>query len=456
VNVLAAAATVEARAEPRREGINWRLPVYGLLLFLPFSGIPIVLSYPDTQLAVVAKDVLFVLPAYGAFLLARSGLGWSFPAAPLLPIAAFAALVAVQSLPQLGRPLVPLIGAKVWLFTIPLLFLGYHLPRSRAQLRRLFAAMSVTGLVPAVVGIVEAALLDNGRGDLVYPWYGRAAQAVTQNFFDAGYSSGTRFLRVPSTFSFSAQFYDFLAALLVASFTWLCLGGRGRALAVLGVTLVASLTCGVRAGLVMTPLLLLMVMLFGRSARDARSSTVVLAAAGLFAAGAVALSASGLFALATRIGLAEAGSGFLAGLPRALGLTLTGFGTGYATGASRYALGGEAPLVSAAGQSFSESWWVKVVLELGLPGLAIVALLMGWLLVLGYRSHRAVADPRLRQVSAALLAFLLWTLVYMTKGVELDLDPINVYFWLFAGILIRLPLLPEEEHGHAALETSRA
>ena len=86
----------------------------------------------------------------------------------------------------------------------------------------------------------------------------------------------------------------------------------------------------------------------------------------------------------------------------------------------------------------------QVVLELGLPGLAGAAALMGWLLVGGYRSHRRIADPGLRQVSAALLAFVLWTLVYLTKGAEIDLDPINVYFWLFAGILLRLPLLQEE------------
>jgi hypothetical protein len=305
--------------------------------------------------------------------------------------------------------------------------------------------MCVAGFVPAVIGIVEAVLLDSGRGDLVYPWYGRAAAAVTQNFFDAGSSSGTHFLRVPSTFSYSAQFYDFLAAMIVAALAWLALGGRLRALAALAVALVAACTCGVRAAFVMTPFLLLATLLIGRFDRRARGVTVAVAGATLIGGGAVALGASGLLALSTRVGLAEAGDGFFAGLPRALGITLTGFGTGYATGASRYALGGALPLNLAAGETFSESWWVKVVLELGVAGLAAAAVLMGWLLVTGYRAYRRLADPRLRQVSAALLAFLLWTLVYLTKGAEIDLDPINVYFWLFAGILLRLPRLEEAE-----------
>jgi hypothetical protein len=436
-----APAVPEAPAVRVAAALDWRWPVYGLLLFLPFSGIPIILSYPNTQFTVLLKDVLFIVPAYAAFAFAGIRQGWSFPGAPVVPMAAFAAIVAVESVQQLANPLVPLIGAKVWLFTMPLVFLGYHLPRSRSDLRRLLAVTAVVGLVPAALGIAEAILLDGGRGDLVYPWYGSAAQAVTQNFFDAGATSGTLFLRVPSTFSFSAQFYDFLAAMIVVAFGWFTLGGRWPALACLGVTLLAAFTCGVKATIVMTPLLLGLTVLIGRAPRGARGSTVVLAGIGLFAVGAMALEASGLVALSTQTGLTEASQGFFTGLPRALGTTLTGFGTGYATGASRYALGNALPLSLASGQGFSESWWVKVVLELGLPGLVGAAVLMGWLLVAGYRSHRRVADPGLRQVSAALLAFLLWTLVYLTKGAEIDLDPINVYFWLFAGILLRLPSL---------------
>jgi hypothetical protein len=40
-----------------------------------------------------------------------------------------------------------------------------------------------------------------------------------------------------------------------------------------------------------------------------------------------------------------------------------------------------------------------------------------------------------------MIAFLLWNLVYMTKGGWIDIDPINVYFWLFAGMLLRAAAL---------------
>ena len=94
--------------------------------------------------------------------------------------------------------------------------------------------------------------------------------------------------------------------------------------------------------------------------------------------------------------------------------------------------------------AFSESWWVKVILELGVPGLLLFAALLGWLVVRAYRAHRAVRDPRLIAVSAALLGFVIWVVLYLTKGPAIDLDPVNVYFWLFAGVLLRLPTFSRE------------
>ncbi|HVH51290.1 MAG TPA: hypothetical protein VM690_04030, partial [Gaiellaceae bacterium] len=62
-----------------------------------------------------------------------------------------------------------------------------------------------------------------------------------------------------------------------------------------------------------------------------------------------------------------------------------------------------------------------------------------------FRAHRALHDPRLRVVSAALIAFLLWDLVSAAKQQYLDLDPLNVYFWLLLGVLAKLPTLDAAE-----------
>jgi hypothetical protein len=131
---------------------------------------------------------------------------------------------------------------------------------------------------------------------------------------------------------------------------------------------------------------------------------------------------------------------FVHGFSRAFDLTLTGVGTGADTNASRYAFG-QAGGFSGVGGTWYESWYVKAALELGVAGLLLVFLTFGAILIQGWRAHRSLHDPGLRAVSAALLAFLVWNLIYGIKGQYMDFDPINVYFWLFAGIVMKLPAL---------------
>ena len=49
---------------------RWRWPLYALLVYLPVSGIAILAAYPgrtDRAVAILAKDFLFVIPAYALF-----------------------------------------------------------------------------------------------------------------------------------------------------------------------------------------------------------------------------------------------------------------------------------------------------------------------------------------------------------------------------------------------------
>jgi hypothetical protein len=421
--------------------VHWRWSLYGLLVFLPVSGIPIIATYPNTQVAVLLKDILFVIPAYMGFLVSREPHGWSFPGAPVLLLAGFAALVGIEMIPGLSNVLVPLIGAKVWLFYIPLLFLGYHLLDSRAQASRLLAVMSAVGMIPLVLGIVEAALLNTGRATMVYSWYGLAASSATQEFARVGgVGLGVQLFRVPSTFSFVTQYYDFCSAMVVVTFAWWQLSGRRWRAALWGVSLVASFTSGARSAFIMTPFLVSLLLLLGSSLRRKAVLAAVLSASVLTAGTVLGLGAGAAVSGAAQVGVVEVGVSLVAGLPAALRLTLVGLGTGQATQAAHYALGAQ----TVGWNSYlmvSESWWVKAVLELGLAGLAVVVALATWVLVLGYRSHARLLDPTLRCLSGGLLAFLVWTFVFLTKGYVIDLDPVNVYFWLFAGILFGLPRL---------------
>ena len=89
----------------------------------------------------------------------------------------------------------------------------------------------------------------------------------------------------------------------------------------------------------------------------------------------------------------------------------------------------------------SENFYAKVVYELGIPGLLIVVALFASILRTGYFNCRLVNDPLLKGFSAALLSFFIVVIVDSLKAQPLDFDPINVYFWMFAGLSAKLASL---------------
>src|SRR5262249_12084473 len=221
-----------ARPEPRRRGARgsagaaragggmidaltrrWRWPLYGLLVYIPVSGLAVLAAYPgrtDRAVAILAKDFVFVIPAYALFVgycLQHRKKFW-FKVAPPVLIGLLALVVAAQAFtPNLPTPLVGLIGIKVWLFYIPLFFLGYWLVRDRAHLFTVFGVMSLVALLPAVIGLVTVVLYYTGHAQTVYNAYGDSAAPATQNFTTFVLSHGCTIRRVPSTFSFFYQYY---------------------------------------------------------------------------------------------------------------------------------------------------------------------------------------------------------------------------------------------------------
>jgi hypothetical protein len=140
----------------------------------------------------------------------------------------------------------------------------------------------------------------------------------------------------------------------------------------------------------------------------------------------------------------EFDSVFVQGFQQAIAMTQLGLGTGSDTNASRYAFSTATTFTGAAG-TWYESWYVKALLELGVVGLVVVVALVGTMVVRGLRAHHELRDPRLRAVSAAILAYLIWNAIYGIKGQYIDLDPTNVYFWLLAGIAAKLATIERTE-----------
>jgi hypothetical protein len=435
---------------------NWRWSIYGLLCYLPVSGIAILVSYGTSRgeraVALLAKDFVFIIPAYVGFLwyfVKRRRKFW-FPGAPLVLFGLLALIVLIQAFnPDLPNHLVGLIGIKIWLFYIPLFFLGYYLVQSRRQLFTLLGAMGALAIVPAVIGIVEAIMYWSGYSQTVWSAYGGASLAATQNHTTFVLPGGCTISRVPSTFSFFYQYYLFLAAMIAVAYAW-WRGGRpaGRQLkfggALVGLLLVAVFTSGLRGAFLFIPVLVLLML--GLSWKSANRIPVLAVGGGLCAFGALAVvmgtAVCGVTSHVTKtIGIEGPQLG-PHGIQSAVHKTWLGLGAGADSTGARYAF----PNVTLKTNfgTLQEPWYIKTYLELGVFGLIIVLALLLTILVRGIQVHRRLRDPRLKVVSAALVALIVLVLLYNAKAQYLDFDPMNVYFWLFAGILMRLPLLQDE------------
>ena len=327
--------------------LSWRLAVVLALAYLPVQGLLWVALYPHTAPAALAKDFLFVIPAYIGFFYwcIKSKRNFVFPGFPLLAVVLLAGLVIAEIFnPLLDSLLVGLVGAKVWLFYIPMAFLGYQLVRSRSDLDRLLKIICLTAIIPAVVGIAEAILYYTGHSHFVYSLYGSAASAATQGFAAISVG-GAGFRRVPSTFSFVAQYYIFMTSMVAFGYAWwrraaTASWSRRWRLAVWLLFLAAALTSGARGALPFVPLLLVAILLIdGRLGFSSIGLFAALAAGLVLMIALVGASATGTVSDLVTNARVQLHTVFITGLREASHHVLLGTGTGSDTNAARYVSG---------------------------------------------------------------------------------------------------------------------
>lgn len=437
---------------------RWRRGIEFLVLYMPFAG-AISLWMAPNPAPLLFKDFLFVIPLYLTFaLVSTSDISRArIPPAVVALIAVFAAIVLLQVFnPNIAKPIIGAIGAKVWLFYMPMIFIGGAMVRGVDDVVRLLRLIVAVAVVPATVGLVQFSLANIvGYETAIELFYGAAAEAATQGYSQFDY--GAALYRIPSTFTFVAQYGGFCLAMIPAAYALSRLDPsrwwRSFARAVLGLIVVAGLLSGSRGNIVFIPLLLVLIYM-----ADARMSGL-LAVVFLLPTFVLAVFWTAGYDLLAIFGISETlmtgyGSGVvLPSIVESVQKFPMGIGTGMNTGPARHAF-------SLAEQDRFvgyESFYAKAVVELGIPGLLILVALFGTLAYYGLRAHARVRDRRLKSCSAALLAFLVIMMIHSLKGWQVDLDPVNVYFWLYAGILLKLPrIVPEPAHETATPDSTIA
>lgn len=427
--------------------LRWQRGFYGLLVYLPFAGVVTLSLYPWNGLPILHpalyKDWLFVFPTYLGFLAAVVLRRERSPRLERLPTALLIALsllvLAHMANPGVPNALTGLIGAKVWLFYLPLYVLTFRLVASRRDLVLLLRLLVVLAVFPCAVGVAEYVLAQFvGYPALVDAIYGATAVPATQEltYFEVG---GGLIARIPSTFTFATQYFGFTLAMLVPCY----LAGRADPSArwrraarwAFALVVVASFLSGARAAFLFVPLLVALMYGLDRGFFGVMRAGFYVAGMLLGALAIASIATGALLRHVAELFRIYAQDTAYGGLVQAITSVPLGAGTGTNTGPARYAF--ERPEFFIAIQNY----YAKAAYELGIPGLLLIWGLFAALIVLGFRNRRRLQDPALRACAAGLLAFVITMALNCFKGWLIDLDPVNVYFWVFAGLLAKLPYL---------------
>lgn len=111
---------------------------------------------------------------------------------------------------------------------------------------------------------------------------------------------------------------------------------------------------------------------------------------------------------------------------------LMGHGLGTATNAAR--IFGKTRLI--------ETFYPKILYEIGAFGVLIFLAVVTTLTFLTCQSWQLLKDQKLIRLGACILVCMLF-ISYNTLYYPLDVSPIAVYYWLLAGVLLKLPELDD-------------
>jgi len=420
--------------------LDWRRGLIGLILFLPFAGIISILA--ANPLAVLAKDLLIVAPTYLAYVLTAYRSTPLIRPSPLF-LAATGALI-FASVVQLANPnllsmAVGLVGLKVWLFYVPMLLLAGAFVRDGDDLRRLLRIFVVVAPIPCLVGLAQwLAATFLGYKFIMFSIYGQMAENWTQGFTSFQYSAGFSLFRLFSTFAAPAQYFGFAYSMIFV--TWIAIrvenAGPWKTYAVASfyLAIAATLLSGSRQALVFVPFALVLLTVLGRSTSPKAIVAVLLASIAAVPLAFATIPLESIFFDTSRLVGHYRDTLFFAGLVDALENFPWGLGTGMNTGSARY-------VIADPDWEVFENFYAKAAYEFGVIGPVIVVALFAGLIGAALQLARFGSSPVFGACGAAFAAFYIAFGVNCLKGWQLDLDPVNVYFWLFAGILFRVRVL---------------
>ncbi|MEM8640322.1 MAG: hormogonium polysaccharide biosynthesis protein HpsL [Cyanobacteria bacterium P01_G01_bin.54] len=454
-----------------------RTALWMFLAYMPFSGTVLYQIVGGNAIFNLAKDGFFI-PAFIALFLECRRRKQKQPVwvsdklvvtLGLLAVSAGLTLLVVngamqfvlplcQNLPNGGQGMmckdgIPLaqgvLGLKVLLGYVPLIFCGYHFIRNQRQLLWLGRFHLLLAIACCGLGILQYLMLERGScigtqnevGDALFK---ASIEAKCLVGGALGYSPSQNFIRLPGTFASPWHWSWFLISNSAITFTtafcdtalWWRLGG----LMGMAMVFVNAVISGQRIALALVPvvtvILLVLTGQLGNLKRFIPIGLGLLVLLGGVMATNPELVQERIDSFTSRVEASPPQEFIVTQFKWAMNEQrgFLGRGLGKATNSTR--IFGQTALV--------ETFHPKLLYEMGYPGMIAFVAFTTHITWVTFWTTRSLKTVSIRNIGGSLWVFIL-IISFFPYWYPLDTDPVAVYYWLFVGVILKMPVLDRNE-----------
>ena len=349
-----------------------------------------------------------------------------------------------------------ILGLKVLLGYVPLIFCGYYLIEDKKQLIFLGRVLLVLAIVCCTLGLIQYLMLTSGycagtRGAAGGELFRASIEARCLVGGSLLYSPSQGQIRLPGTFVspwhwawflIANSFITYTVAFSDTSFFW-----RTGGLVGLALVFINAVISGQRIALAIVPVVVFILLILTGQIANLKRFIPAIIILSLILVVAITVNPEivqervdsfvqrwntspphlfiqkqFLFAMDTQQGILGRGLGKATNSARSFGSTV-----------------------------LVETFHPKVLFEIGYIGLFAYMAFVTNLTITTFKSYRAVKIPSIRSFGSSFWVFIL-IITYFPYWYPLDTDPVSVYYWLFAGVLLKLPEIDKEERKKLRLE----
>lgn len=427
--------------------------MWGFFLYVPFGG-TITYMIGNSPLLQLAKDGFYLPALFGVVQYCkREHLPLLLPKQLVTPLSILLFFCALTILlingsqqflgPGGEQPIaMGILGLKVLIGYAPLMVCAYYLIRTKKDLLFLMRLTSVLFLICCGLAFGQYLMLLTGKcvGTRLESGNDLFKASLEARCFVGGallYSPQQGVIRLPGTFVapwqwgwflISGAFLTFASAFSDPKILWRLLG-----LLALGAVFVLAVVSGQRIALALVPVIAALLLVATGQVTNLKRFIPIGIGLGVVLTGAALQNPATLQerinSFVARWNASPPYEFILEQFKWAMkGYNILGNGLGRATNSAR-ALG-ETELV--------ETYYPKLLYEIGPFGVLAFLGVVTTLTYVTFKTYRSLKDRNLRSYGASLWWFILF-ISYNTYYYPLDVDPVAVYYWFFAGVILKLP-----------------